>query len=72
MQGERYLATLECASCGTKGAAEYEYKEAPPHHRGRIDQELVSVRGVFLMASSHDSEICCAHCQAKVLMPNAA
>jgi hypothetical protein len=61
MQRDRYLVTLECANCGTKGAAEYEDTEALPR-----DRDFVSVRGAFVTGSGDDPEIYCAHCNTKV------
>ncbi len=62
----RYLIALECTNCGTKGAAEYEEYETPPHHIERLDRELIGVRGAFVIGSGRNPTISCAHCNAKV------
>jgi hypothetical protein len=63
---EVYLLALECANCGTKGAAEYEGNDTLPHHSGQLRRELRSVRGEFEVGPGRNPSIYCVRCNARV------
>jgi hypothetical protein len=63
---ETYLLALECANCGTKGAAEYEGNDILPHRRDQLVRELRGVRGEFEVGPGRSPSIYCVHCNAKV------
>ena len=63
---EAYLLALECANCGTKGAAEYEGNDTLPHRGDQLFREHRSVRGEFEVGPGRNPSVYCVRCNAKV------